>query len=170
MSPIAEHSFTCSICGELHDGLPTDCGYELPDDVWAIPKEERTSRAKFTKDLCQMGDRWFIRCLLKIPFIERAGYYGWGIWVEVEKAVFDRYLELWEVDASSEAPYASTIANRLDAYNRSIGEPVLIQFGPSKDRPTAYFPAASDCDLAVEQSRGMSMARYHEIVGPRDAL
>jgi len=164
MSSTPTDTFTCSICGENHDGLPTDCGYKLPDDIWAIPKDERASRAKYTADLCQMGDRWFIRCLLKIPFVDQPGYYGWGIWVEVAQSVFDRYLELYEVDATSEPLHSGTIANRIDGYAQTIGEPVLIQFDIAKDRPTVQFPAESRCILSAEQTHGISAARYHEIL------
>jgi hypothetical protein len=109
-----------------------------------------------------MGDRWFIR-VLKFH-LSGPGYYGWGIWIEVAKTVFDRYLKLYEVDASSEARHPGRIANRLDAYVHSLGESVTIQFGASNDRPTVHFPPGSQSDLAAEQAQGMSTARYHEIL------
>src|SRR3546814_1534549 len=74
-----ESSFNCPTCGTTHEGLPTDHGWQLPDDVWAIPEPERSNKATFTSDLCQLGDRFFIRCLLELPFNEQSGYYGWGI-------------------------------------------------------------------------------------------
>jgi hypothetical protein len=43
-------SFICSQCGEPHDGLPTDSAFKLPDEVWAIPEPERSSKAKFTSE------------------------------------------------------------------------------------------------------------------------
>lgn len=66
-----ESSFTCPTCGGTHEGLPTDHGWQLPGDVWAIPPDERSSHAKFDSDLCQFGDRFFIRCVFKIPFNEQ---------------------------------------------------------------------------------------------------
>lgn len=87
-------SFVCAVCGESHSGLSTDTAFTLPDVVWAIPEPEREQHAKWTSDLCQMGERYFIRCLLPIEFTDRPGYYGWGVWAEVDWLVFKRYLEL----------------------------------------------------------------------------
>ena len=81
-------SFICPTCGESHDGSPTEYGWQLPYDVWIIPASERQDRAKFSSDICQLGNRFFIRCLLKIPFNELPGHYGRGIWVEVAEPCF----------------------------------------------------------------------------------
>lgn len=47
MSEASSESFVCAVCGESHSGLPTDHGWKLPDDVWAIPEAERQNHAKF---------------------------------------------------------------------------------------------------------------------------
>jgi hypothetical protein len=86
----AESSFVCSQCGTTHDGLPTDRGYKLPDDVWAVPEPDRAARAYWNTDLCEMDDRFFIRGVLYVPSISRDGAFGWGVWVEVDRAVFKR--------------------------------------------------------------------------------
>jgi hypothetical protein len=98
MGEVTAESFICGICGKSHEGLPRDFGWTLPDDVWVIPEDERQERAKFTSDLCQYGDRFFIRSLMKTPILGADDYFGWGIWVEVEKASFDRYLALYDKD------------------------------------------------------------------------
>lgn len=157
-------TFVCATCGKTHAGLPRDQGYELPDVVWAIPSEERASRAKWTNDLCQLGERYFIRCLLKVPFTEREDYFGWGIWVEVERPVFERYLQLYNEDAASEPEVWAVVANDLPGYETTVGARVLVQFGTSSDRPTVRLPAESTHSVALEQQRGISEARYHEIL------
>jgi hypothetical protein len=160
----AEPSFVCPQCGTTHAGLPKDYGYKLPDEVWAIPHDERKSAAKFTSDLCQFGDRYFIRCLLKTPFVGSDDYFGWGLWVETARSVFERYVALYDQDASAEPLYAGTIANRPTLYADALGADVLIQFGPSKDRPVIYFPAGARSALAVEQREGLDLARYHAVL------
>lgn len=77
-------SFTCSICGQKHDGLLTDWAYKLPDEVWKIPEAERPEKARFNNDLCQFNDRNFIRCVLDVPLIETSANFGWGAWAEVD--------------------------------------------------------------------------------------
>ena len=157
-------SFTCPHCGVTHEGLPTDRGFTLPDDVWAVPEPERASKAKWTADLCQMGERYFIRCVIRVPFTDRAGAFGWGLWVEVAWPVFQRYVELYEVDASTEPPHPATIANQAPPYERLVGAEVVIQFGASSARPTIHFPPEANCLMAVEQRRGIDSARYHQIL------
>jgi hypothetical protein len=149
-----ESSFICPTCGKAHEGLPTDHGWKLPDDVWAIQEPERSKKAKFTSDLCQLGGRFFIRCLLELPFSERSGYYGWGIWVEVPEATFHRYLELYEQDGSGEAPVSGAIANAIPGYPSTSGLPVSIQFQDSTSRPTVHVSASSGHPLVTEQSAG----------------
>ena len=160
-------TFICSVCGKTHAGLPTDEAYGLPDEVWAIPQEERASRAKFDSNLCQFGDRHFIRCLLPVPFTEIDGYFGWGVWVEVDETVFRRYLDLFDADGSSEPRHTGRLANALPVYPGMLGAKVSIQFGTSKDRPSVHLPAEDSSRLATEQRQGIDSTRHHEIL---DAL
>lgn len=157
-------SFVCPHCGRSHDDFPTDYGYSLPDDVWAVPEEERASKAKWTSDLCQFGERYFIRCLLPLQFTDRDGYFSWGLWAEVEWPVFERYLQIYEQDATSEPAASAKLANQPPGYERVLGCPVSITFGTSTERPRIeFFPGHSD-GLASEQVRGITSARYHQIL------
>jgi hypothetical protein len=155
-------TFVCSVCGQTHAGLQTDEAYGLPDDVWAIPQEERASRAKFDSDLCQYGERLFIRCLLPVPFAETDGYFGWGVWVEVEQIVFRRYLDLFEADGSDEPRHVGRLANSLSVYPGMSGAKVLIQFWGQQGPPFSafstrrFFPA---CDRAKARHRLRSVSR-----------
>ena len=134
--------------------------------VWAIPEAERSSKAKFNSDLCQMDDRFFIRCLLKIPFNEQAGYFGWGIWIEVAASDFHHYIELYDKDGSGEPAIHGAIANEIPAYPFTLGIPVLVQFQDSNSRPAVQFPATADHPLATELAHGLDNARYHELIVP----
>jgi len=157
-------SFVCPTCGETHDGLPTDHGWKLPDVVWAIPEDERSNQAKFNSDLCQLGNRFFIRCLLTLPFNEQPDCYGWGVWVEVSEQDFHRYVELYDKDGSREPVVLGTIANVMPGYPPTLGVPVTVQFQGSTSRPTVHMPSGSKHPLAAEQSTGIDNRRYHEIL------
>lgn len=163
-------SFLCGTCGELHEGLPTDRAWKLPDEVWALGEEEREARAKYTDDLCQLDERYFIRCILKVPFQELEGYYGWGVWAEVAKEHFYRYLDLYSEDASGEPPVPGTLANEISQYGTTLGLPVSVQFATATSRPAVHMPLSTGHMLAVEQSAGMSNARYHDILVSTGAL
>jgi hypothetical protein len=157
--------FTCSICGEEHDGLVTDWAYKLPDEVWEIPESERAEKARFNNDLCQLDERNFIRCVLDVPFTNTPGSFGWGAWAEVDWPTFERYLELYDEDGSSEPARAGTLANALPAYPGSLAVPVTIQFRDPTKRPSLFLKQEDESRLAIEQRAGIDDARYHEILG-----
>jgi hypothetical protein len=136
----------------------------LPDVVWSIPEADRTSLAKFDTDRCQLGDRFFIRCILKLPFREQSGYYGWGVWVELPETSFYRYVELYDEDGSSEPVVSGHIANEIPAYPSTLGLPVTVQFQDSTSRPTVNVPTTSNHALAAAQSRGIDNQQYHAIL------
>jgi hypothetical protein len=157
-------SFVCRVCGQTHAGLPTDTAFKLPDEVWAIPEPQRSERAKFTADLCRFDGRYFIRCILVLPFTETGGDFAWGVWAEIAWPIFERYLSLYETDASAEPRHPGKLANALPTYDATLGLDVLLQFGRSKDRPAIHLPATDQSQLAREQRHGIDAARYHDIL------
>lgn len=157
-------SFVCSICGQQHDELITNWAFTLPDEVWAIPEPERFEKAKFTSDLCQFGDRYFIRCVLPVPIVGTDQEFGWGVWSEVEWPVFERYYALYDEDASGEPLHSGTLANDLPIYAGNFGTEVEIQFGRSSKRPTVFLPDDDVSSLATEQRSGIDSRRHHEIL------
>jgi hypothetical protein len=156
-------NFVCASCGKTHDGLLRDYAWKLPDIVWAIPPEQRQGAAKFTNDLCQYGERYFIRCVLPVPLIGTDDSFNWGVWAEVDWPTFERYLEIYEVDAQSEPCRIGKIANAIPGYPE-IEESVEIHFGSSSARPSLRFSAGSVHALATEQRQGIDGARHHELL------
>ena len=156
-------SFVCSTCGETHEGMPTDFGWKLPDEVWAIPEGERSTRAKFDSDRCQLGERFFIRCTLALPFTEQPGYYAWGVWVEITEPDFWRYIELYEKDGRTEPVIAGSIANSIPGYLSTAGLAIEVQLQDEKSRPSVRVVDGAH-PLAMEQREGISNQRYHDIL------
>ena len=101
---------------------------------------------------------------LPIPFVDREGYFGWGVWVQVEWPVFERYLEVYESDATSEPAVKGFLANQLPGYATHLGAEVVVQFGISSQRPTLHFPPSASHQLAIEQLQGIGNERYHAIM------
>lgn len=159
-----DQSFVCSICGETHAGLPTDRAYTLPDHVWALSESERAARAKYDTDLCLLDDRYFIRGILPVPFLDQEGAFTFGAWAEVGQASFKRYVELYEVDGADEPPHDGILANALAVYDQSFGLPVRIQFGEPSRRPVLTALPGDHGLLAREQRLGINQARHHAIV------
>jgi hypothetical protein len=157
-------TYVCETCGRTHSGLPTDRAFKLPDEVWAIPEGERQERAKWTSDLCQLDDNYFLRCFLPLPFKSRKGHFGWGVWVKVSRPVFERYLQIYEQDATNEPKAQGELANHPSAYELPSSVPVTIRFGTPSERPVVEFPSEAVHELAQELAFGISDARYHEIL------
>lgn len=156
-------SFVCSTCGESHQGLPTDHGWTLPDEVWAIPPAVRNEKARFNADLCELGGRFFMRCILELPFTQQSEYYGLGVWVEVSERDFLRYVDLYNEDGTSEPPVPGKIANAVPGYPPTLGLPVMVQFRGSTSRPSVA-PIDRDHPLAIDHREGVDNRRYHEIL------
>ena len=157
-------SFVCGTCGKIHEGLVKDMGFALPEDVWSIPAPERKTRAVFDTDLCRFGERHFIRCLLRIPFVGRTDYFGWGVWVEVDRHDFDRYVEFYQKDGSAEPLVIGRLANRIPCYPDAAGEVVRIKFGVAGIRPDVLVDVGSETSLGLDHNRGINDARHHQIL------
>jgi hypothetical protein len=98
-----------------------------------------------------MGERYFIRCVLPVPITGADQEFGWGAWSEVEWPTFEKYLEIYEEDATAEPWHKGTLANALPAYPNSIGTPVEIRFRDATKRPTLHLVESDGSLLAQEQ-------------------
>jgi len=157
--------FQCATCGRRHAGLSRDWGFSLPDEVFALPEAELDAQVRHDDDLCQWGDRYFIRCILPVPLKGEDDYFGWGAWAEVEADVFQRYLELYEEDGREEPPHPAKLANRLAPYpGTTLGTRLLIQFQTPDERPTLLLLEGDKSRLAQEQRDGVDAARHHEFI------
>ncbi|MBH9578151.1 DUF2199 domain-containing protein [Inhella proteolytica] len=160
-------TYTCAHCGQEHDGLPTDWGFKLPDEVHALSYPERYARTRHCADLCTLDEsRWFIRALLPIPLQEGEPdeVFNWGVWIEVDKATHDLYVTSWEEDIADRPRASGQIANDLKVYGGTLGLPVEIEFRSGTERPLAWCPVDTVNAVALEQRGGISSRRHHDIL------
>ena len=129
-------SWVCDTCGEPHEGQPTDLGFTLPDDVFAIPEDERKRPARFDSDFCTFEKRHFIRCVLAMPF---AGKKATSRTARGQRSIVQSSLaistSLFWVVSPNRKPGHGTIANHFKSYPEAYGSPVSILFGPKGKRP-----------------------------------
>ena len=155
----------CATCGRRHEALTRDWGFSLPDEVFELPEAELEAEVRHDDDLCQWGDRSFIRCILPVPLKGEDDYFGLGAWAEVEPEVFQRYLDLYEEDGREEPPHPAKLANKLPPYpGTTLGTRLLIQFQTPDERPTLLLLEGDKSRLAQEQRDGIDAARHHEFV------
>lgn len=157
--------FRCECCGKWHSYAPTDMGFQLPDDAWSMPKEQRQNRLVANEDLCAIDrTRFFIRCVAMVPFKHCAGYFGWGLWVEVSKRDFFQYHDNHSKKGDKLQSFRGRVANALPGYPSLLGKPVVVRPGPKTQRPTLHFPSESRHLLAREQRTGVDASRHHQIL------
>lgn len=155
--------FLCSQCGEWHEELLSDMGFQLPDVVWELEYLEKYKRSSFNKDFCTLdGERYFIRCVMCVPFNYKEGYFGWGLWVEVSKENHDRCLETYYEGSDAVPPFVGEIANNIKIFPDLIGQQVRVKLYDDH-RPFIELLEASTHPLAAEQRSHISLERHHEI-------
>ncbi len=156
--------FQCSVCGKGHDSLPMDIAFQKPEAYFRIPDTKREQRIKINSDLCVIdGQTYLIRGLLPVPVHGTDQAFGWGMWVQVTENDYQRYLQLWNVDASGEPPFRGTLSARVSGYADLEMLEVDVYPGKPADRPLIHL-LPFDHPLAQEQMHGISMARVHQIL------
>jgi hypothetical protein len=160
-------TFKCETCGEEHDNWPPDRGYSRPDEIWAMPPAARNERVNENDDVCELDDaRFFMRGVLFIPVAGLDAPWGLGLWVEVAKADYDRYVELYNEDASGEPPFPGTIANAFPGIPATLGARVQVQLGTDTERPT-FRVLDTGSELGRAQHEGIDVRRLHELLDAR---
>lgn len=170
MAKARSRGFRCGTCGRVHQGLPTEWGFQQPDEVFALPYIAKYLRTRRNADLCTLDDsRYFLRAYLTLPFTEAAGEFGWGVWVEVSEDDHNVYAAsfMWE-DADGESPagyrFEGRIANLIPGYRATLGVTVDVVLGEARMRPSLWLPSRSRHTLAREQAGGISAARHHQLL------
>lgn len=158
-------SFVCATCGQRHPGLPLDYSFGLPDEVYNLDFISRYLRTRSNSDLCTLDEsRFFIRGVIPIPFEASGEEYCWGVWVEVSRDDHDKYVRGYYEDLSSEPSFSGRIVNQIPGYVDTIGLLVAVRFGAAGQRPSYYVDASTFHVLAVEQQRGITATRHHEML------
>lgn len=162
---MTDHGYICSDCGKEHEGLPTDWGFKLPEDVYELSYLDKYRRTRSNTDLCTLDEcRFFIRGLLSIPFTYQEGDFSWGIWVEVGRDVHDFYLGNYNEDFAAGTKARGTLANLIPGFAELLGQSLEIEFQDSKTRPSLMFPHGAEHSLATDQRDGIEFSRHHEFL------
>ena len=162
---MTDTGYTCATCGKVHEGLPTDWGYRLPDEVYALSYLETYRRSRSNADLCTLDDqRHFLRGLLRIPFTHQDGDFAWGVWVEVPKAAHDFYVENFSNDAAAGARFEGRLANALPGFHGTLGAALGLELQRGKSRPILHFPGSAEHALARHQRDGIDAAGHHRFL------
>ena len=142
--------------------------YAKPDLYLMVPVDERERRCWGNEtdyfQIEQDGEyKHFIRGWLPIPVQDRDAPFAWGIWVEVPRERFFRYLDLYKVDGSSEHPFSAVMATQVEGYPATTGLAVQVQLVNRNERPVVTV-AEPNHPLRYEQAVGITSTRVMEIL------
>jgi hypothetical protein len=160
--------FVCSVCGEHHDELMLDIRMGLPEPVFELSEEERAQRAEFGEDsgIYRESDgqeHYYVRGLLEVPIPSLDRYFGYGAWIEVDGASYDRLGELWDDERGrEEPPFSGRLANELAPYQGTFGLPVMLQLREVELLPVVEL-VDTDHRLRAEQQNGITEERAQEL-------
>jgi hypothetical protein len=154
----------CRHCGETHEDLPTDFGWQLPDEVWALGQEAREAHLAWSTDVCHHEGRWFLRGVLGLPFTFDAGRWGWGCWAEVREETVKTRWSLQDGDGSHLPPEAGILACEIPGYPDAKGLPLQVHWGRAELRPTFHLATDLWHPLALDQRNGIDEVQYHAIL------
>jgi hypothetical protein len=161
-----DHAWTCRCCGKQFNTLQLDIMYNAPDHWVAIPEAER--KGKIDDDVCFLhhndGMDIYLRGVIEIPIVGLNENFRWGVWVSLSEESFRRALDLWTADViEDEPPKFGWLSNNIDIYPNTLNLATHVHLRPGKLRPAIELEP-TDHPLAIEQRRGITLARVEEIV------
>ena len=154
--------YECRRCGQWHDG-PVFAYHAHAPAHWT-PELAADEYSELSDELCIIrGREFFIRALIRLPVLDAATEFEWGVWVSLSEASFVRAIEDWESERREDAPPAfgwlatelgvyvpGTLNLRTNVHTQPVGLRPLVELEPT-DHP-----------LAIEQREGITLARVQE--------
>ena len=158
-------SYTCSNCGQNHNGAPMSWGPDAPDMWAALVPDEREKRGELGTDQCVLDEEhFFVRGRIEIPVQDTTDPFAWLIWIEVSVGDFLTISDLWTVVGREQKslPYEGHLANELSLYERpTLGLAVKLCTRAVGNRP--FVEITDDHELRNEQRNGISRHRVQQI-------
>lgn len=143
------------------------CAWErMPPALWyMLPESQRTSRALLSADQCVVdNEHFFVRGRIPLPVVNSDDSFIWLAWVSLSAKNFERMGELWDIEGrESEPPYFGWLQSDLPYEESTLSLKTAVHTMPLGERPAIEIKSEKH-QLAIEQIRGISMARVQEIV------
>lgn len=156
-------SFTCSCCGELHEGSPS-FGFNAPNP-YLDQSEQVQDKGELGSDLClyedEDGMHYFIRVVLNIPIIGVTEPFMWGVWVSLSKESYDHYVETYDEPDEGNG-YFGWFCNYLPWYSDTYAMATDVRPQTGGDRPYLELHE-SEHELYLDYANGISIEKAQEI-------
>lgn len=162
-----ENQFTCSVCGKVHEELPS-IGFKTPFHYDILSGSEKNEIAEISDDFCVINhsdqtDR-FIRAVLVLKTENPEEDLVYGLWVSLSEKNFNEYKSNFK-NQSEEKKYFGTICNEIADYEEStIGLHVNVLTRNSDLRPE-LIPHKSEHKLVSDWENGITFHEANNRVG-----
>lgn len=159
--------WTCSLCGESHEGMATVFGAPAPD-AWMAATDQERSGGDLGGDQCVITldgtTHYFIRGHIEIPVVDSDEVFVWSVWCSLSRDSMRTAVEHWDDPArdrlppvfgwlNTSLPYAApTLSIATQVHTRAPGVVPWIELDRSADH-----------ELVREQRDGITWHRVAEI-------
>lgn len=149
--------FTCSCCGEIHEGSPS-FGFSAPHYYHILSEKDKEYIAKLSDDLCvityeNQTDR-FVRAILEIPIGGCDEPFLWGVWVSLSEENFHRYCENFDSDTYQDE-YFGWFCSQLPYYPDTLSLKAKVHVTPGGQRPELELES-TDHQLSIDFHDGIT--------------
>lgn len=157
-------AFTCSCCGQRHEGSPS-FGYRAPAHYDQLSEQDRQSIAELSEDLCRIehpeGTDYFARVVLEIPIHGVSEPFLWGVWVSLSRGSFEEYTSTWGSHDESDR-YFGWFSNRLPYYPDTMNLKTNVRPRNGGCRPALELQL-SEHPLAIHFHEGLTVREAQQI-------
>ena len=165
---LGSNQIICDCCGvDFCDLL--SIGYAAPED-WPHAADTENHHTVdlnggdfLTQDLCRLGDRRFIRCVLTLPLVGHEAPFLIGVWVEVSESDFLNFVrEMPDGRQGSMVMMFCTLANIVPPFRAKL--PCVMQPRNDFHRPVVHVAIEED-PLYAAQFDGLDFDQLLQILG-----
>lgn len=146
--------WTCSRCGEAHEGLATVFGPDAPD-AWLAATGAQRTHGELGADQCLLTlegtTHHFIRGHIEIPILDREDeVFVWSVWCSLSRESMRTTVERWDDPdreflppmfgwLNTRLPYAeSTLDLATHVHTRAPGVVPLVEPDPGLEHPLVH--------------------------------
>jgi hypothetical protein len=157
--------YTCHCCGRQHEEIAFSYGTDMPIYMQVMTPRERKKRVKGNPWLYAIDDKeFFIRGNIILPVIDSEEFFAWTVWSSLSHESFCTVLERWELEGREDIvkPMFGYLSTPLPYERDTLNLNMLVHTSPVGEVPH-FELEPTDHPLAIEQRKGITMARVHEI-------
>ena len=158
--------FRCHTCGQWHDELSLDVGFDEPLYIAELSADERAAQVTSAGDFLvwngDQGTHYFVRGVIEVPIRDSAEVFCFGVWTTLSAESYETARAAYDANESA-GPFFGWLSNRLTpVYADTLGLKTDVNVRP--DHKPCVVLHCSPHPMHVEQRDGITMDRVRQIV------